>query len=111
MRLQITKRPERRHLGITSQTCVLGHHNRGLSRSNNEEVYRQRARSFRRIKSSCWARKIESAEWLMEEHGPATRADEPGNRRAPTVRAQAITSLTVSHFVLVAAPIELWSPF
>src|SRR5438067_34893 len=111
MRLQITKRPERRHLGIPSQTRVLGHHYRGLSRSNNEEVYRQRALGIRRIKSSCWAGKIESAEWLMKEHGPATGANEPGDRCPSSMRAQTVSSLAVAHLVLVATSIELWPAF
>src|SRR2546429_9303774 len=111
MRLQITKRPKRWHLGIPSQTRVLGHHHRWLSGSNDEEVYRQRARSFRRIKSSSWAGKIERPEWLMKEHGPATGANEPGDRCPSSVRAQTISSLAVSHLVLVAASFELWPAF
>src|SRR5947208_10301244 len=93
MRLQITKRPERRHLGIPSQTRVLGHHHRRLSGSNDKEVYRQSGCGIHRLKSGCWPGKIESPEWLMKEHGPATGANEPGNRCPSSVRAQTISSL------------------
>src|SRR2546421_2122335 len=111
MRLQITKRPKRRHLRIPNQTRVFAHHYRRLSRRNDEEVYRQWRFGIGWIKSSCGAGKIESAAWLLKKHSPATGANEPGDRCPSSMRAQTISSLAVSHLVLVAASIELWPAF
>ena len=47
----------------------------------------------------------------MKEHGPATGANEPGDRCPSSMRAQTISSLAVAHLVLVAASIELWPAF
>ena len=47
----------------------------------------------------------------MNKHRPAIGANEPGDCRAPSVRPQAISALSVSHLVSITAPIELWSTF
>ena len=47
----------------------------------------------------------------MNEQSPPAGPNEPGDRYAASMRSQTVASLTVPHFVFVAAPIELWSTF
>src|SRR2546425_5222446 len=96
---------------MTTQPRVLTHDHCGLAGGDEKYIHRQRGCRIDWIKTTFFTGEIEGAEWLMNEHRPAASANEPRNRRAPTVRAQAITSLTVSHLVFVATPIKLWPTF
>src|SRR6266542_6240188 len=108
MRLQITEGPKRRHLRLAGQTRVLSHHSHRVTAVNDEQI--QLGRSLW-IETAFGAREIELTERLMNEHRPTAGPDKPRNRGAPAVGPQAITPLAAAHFVLAAAPIELWSAF
>ena len=48
---------------------------------------------------ASFAGEIESAEGLLDQHGPAARADDPGNGHAPAVGGKVIAALAAEHGV------------
>ncbi|GBC78216.1 hypothetical protein HRbin08_01703 [bacterium HR08] len=108
MRLLIAEGPQGRHLGQSCEAGIFGHDLGRLLRSDDEDV--QRKRSFGRtwLEAPLRSCEIERPIGLMHEHRPTGRPDEPGDRHAPTVRAQAIPSLTAAHEIARAPTIELW---
>ncbi len=67
-------------------------------------------RTYRRIFPE-FCGKIERAAGLMNEHGPAFGADQPGHGHAAAVSAQTVPALAAAHAIDRAATIELAAAF
>ena len=107
MRLLIAERPERRHLRESCQPRVFGHDPGGLAARHHEDVQRQRGRQVSRDVFALAAGQVDRSIRSMDEHGPAGRADQPGDGDPTAVGAEAISTLAAPHPVGGAPAVEL----
>ena len=109
MRLQVTQGPKRRKFGIARDARVFGHDRGRIVRAHHEDVERQPFAGG--IESALGAGEIKGTERLVDEHGPAVRANQPLNGNAPAMRPQLVPALSAAHGVRGAFAIELRSSF
>src|SRR5690242_4801094 len=111
MRLLISERPQRRHLRMSGDASVFGHHLRRLFCRYNKDVDRQAGFRIIRGELPFRAGEIERAERLMNEHRPSRGADQPLNGNAPAVSTKMVATLPAAHRIDVAPSIELRPAF
>src|SRR5690242_15351873 len=85
MRLLISKTPQRRHFRVAGQTGVFGHKRCGIPRTYEEKVERKREFGLRWHELALRAGEVKGAKWVVNEHRPTGRADQPRNGDAATV--------------------------
>src|SRR5262249_23142516 len=88
-----------------------GHDLGRLTRAHDKQIHGQGGGEIHRIEAALTARKIESAEGLMDEQGPAAGANKPGDGGATAMSAQAISALSVAHLIFDTPSIELRPTF
>jgi hypothetical protein len=64
-----------------------------------------------RFEASGFPCEIERAEGVMDEERPPRRSDQPRDRDAAAVGAEAVTALAAAHAVLIATTVELRTAF
>src|SRR5881296_3270251 len=96
---------------MAGEAGVFGHQDFWLLRNHDEDVEWESAGGIFVDELAFGASEIKGAERLMEIKRPTGRADEPGNRNAPAMRAELIAALAATHRVLGTAAVELWAAF
>src|SRR5262249_8040547 len=82
-----------------------------IFRGDEEHVERERLLGRRWSEFALGPGEIERAIGIVDEHGPAARADQPRDRHFPAERAQLVAALSAAHAVDVAAAIEARTAF